>query len=155
MPRLLPKLQRALAASKNAGPEAFSLPGGLKPEKKRRSISRQLPIPPQLTDRTKSILLDEIQLVKGNRENEFVYHKKLPPQVRVMNKQVAAPGEEVPREMTEEERSWYSSPWCQSLKFVLFHLCIYQKLVRMLSSPIRQCIFTNKYLPSGRLHQFQ
>jgi hypothetical protein len=99
-----------LAASECAGPDAISLPEGLKSKRKRRSMNRPLPSQPALTGRTKSILLENIQLVKGPRDNDFLYHKKLPPQIRVA-KQTPVSSEDVPREMTEDERSWYSSPW--------------------------------------------
>jgi len=140
MPRLLPQLRRALLASRFAGADAFKLPEGLKPKKRQRTLNRPLPSLPPLTGRSKSVLLDEVQLVKRDRENEFMYHKKLPPRVRLNKKEKekillnGKEDEDVPREMTEDERSWYSSPW-----------------LRMLSSPMRQCIFTRNYLPSDFL----
>lgn len=151
MPRLLQKLRRVANAADRAGAAAISLPEGLARKRKRiQTLNRPLPTQPQLTGRAKSILLDDIKLMKGERSNKFIYHKKQPPQVRIMNNQKNSLLEEdAPREMTEEERSWYSSPWRQSVQLTKPCSCIYQFVVRMLSSPMRQCVFTGKYLPAG------
>jgi hypothetical protein len=125
MPRLLVNLRRALAEDQAASGKPIKLPKGLIPKKPQRTLNRPIPKLPAFTGRSKSVLLDEIQFVKSDRENAFLYHKKLPPHVRLSKKQKdeakkAKPGDDVPREMTEEERTWYSSPWRQLISLASY-----------------------------------
>ena len=112
MPRLLPRLLKALqeaplthmnskrvARSRNVGPC------------KRKSLYRPMPISLpsfHLAGRTRSILLEENPVTD---KRVFTRHKRLPPRVRLGPRPVLPNEDDVPREMTTQEREWWSSPY--------------------------------------------
>ena len=110
MPRLLPRLLKALqetpplnskhvAPSRNVG------------ARKRKSLYRPVPVSVPSFDpagRTRSILLDENPVTE---KRVFARHKRLPPRVRLGPRPVVHKEHDVPREMTAQEREWWSSPY--------------------------------------------
>ncbi|KAH7924039.1 hypothetical protein BV22DRAFT_540765 [Leucogyrophana mollusca] len=136
MPRLLPRLLQHLRDAPLTDKNT-QFKGGYVRYPKRISLKKPLPETPSFSaeHRTRSILLDE-HLVSDRRL--YDRHKSLPPRVRVHRRR-ATDNEESsvhdrPREMTDEEREWWSSPY-----------------LRMLSSPLRQCVLTRRYLPADFL----
>ncbi|EGO01806.1 hypothetical protein SERLA73DRAFT_103839 [Serpula lacrymans var. lacrymans S7.3] len=136
MPRLLPRLLRILAnalpAQKKGGREnnpRFS--------KKTKKNSRKPSLPAasfSLVNRTQSILLDPLNPITNPRTR--ARHKSAPPRVRVQGRRhlTEDPDHASPRSMTVLEREYWSSPY-----------------LRMLSTPLRQCIVTRRFLPSDFL----
>ncbi|KAG1892605.1 hypothetical protein F4604DRAFT_1875912 [Suillus subluteus] len=112
MPRLLPRLLKILQDA----PEPNTLSNGYTRYKKPSE------------GRTHSILLDdENPIIEGHLYNR---HKSLPPRVRLVKPLQYTGEHDHPREMTDEEREWWSSPY-----------------LRMLASPLRECQITRKKLP--------
>ncbi|KAG1755833.1 hypothetical protein EDB19DRAFT_1663195 [Suillus lakei] len=126
MPRLLPRLLKILQDT----PEPNSLSNGYTRYKKRVSMKNTIPETPTFTSegRTRSILLDNANPITEG----YLYdrHKTLPPRVRLVKPLQDTGDHDHPREMTDEEREWWSSPY-----------------LRMLASPLRECQITRKKLP--------
>ncbi|KAI0335608.1 hypothetical protein GY45DRAFT_1240198 [Cubamyces sp. BRFM 1775] len=120
MPRLIPRLLRALDHARTRAPHEVDIsPHG----------------------RTKSILLDRDALRLIYRHSRYQRHKTVAPQVHVSKarwkaKQMGGrvPLGALPREMTQEERSFYANPY-----------------LRMLGGPLRQCFQTRWLLPRDML----
>ncbi|KAG1753902.1 uncharacterized protein EDB91DRAFT_1215395 [Suillus paluster] len=130
MPRLLPRLLKTLQDAPQPNPAS----NGYTRYKKRISMKRLIPETPSFTSngRTHSILLDDANpITEGHLYNR---HKSLPPRVRLLKPLQDTGEHDHPREMTEEERDWWSSPY-----------------LRMLASPLRECQITRKKLPSDFL----
>ncbi|KAG1820318.1 uncharacterized protein BJ212DRAFT_1567544 [Suillus subaureus] len=130
MPRLLPRLLKILQDA----PEPNTLSNGYTRYKKRVSMKNTIPETPTFTSegRTRSILLDDANpITEGHLYNR---HKSLPPRVRLVKPLQDTGEHDHPREMTDEEREWWSSPY-----------------LRMLASPLRECQITRKKLPSDFL----
>ncbi|KAG2146693.1 hypothetical protein DEU56DRAFT_150776 [Suillus clintonianus] len=126
MPRLLPRLLKILQDA----PEPSSLSNGYTRYKKRVSMKNTIPETPTFSPegRTHSILFDDANpITQGHLYNR---HKSLPPRVRLVKPLQDTGGHDHPREMTNEEREWWSSPY-----------------LRMLTSPLRECQITRKKLP--------
>jgi len=107
MPRLLPRLLKILQDASQ--PNAPS--NGYTSYKKRVSMKRHVPVTPSFTSdgRTQSILLDEANpITEGHLYDR---HKSLPPRVRLPRPLLDTGEHDRPREMTEEEREWWSSPY--------------------------------------------
>lgn len=119
MPRILPRLLKALQESKLRSPTqpAFILPGLARRRNRKKSLWQPLPSEYSLSPhgRTQSILLDEFNPVAHCAA--FVAHKTLPPKVHLdeaVQKTRIADGEERedrPRSMTQEERGWWANPY--------------------------------------------
>ncbi|KAF8165180.1 hypothetical protein B0H34DRAFT_226919 [Crassisporium funariophilum] len=128
MPRLLPRLIRELEKQKSQH-SFFPFPK----RKRRRSLYR----PPQLipsfnpSSHDRSILLTPNNPVTNS--HDYVYHKSLPPTTQRPTlgdtSQVDAP-----RRMTADEYKWWANPY-----------------LRMLASPMRFCLATNRHVPSDFL----
>ncbi|KAH7887869.1 hypothetical protein F5I97DRAFT_910011 [Phlebopus sp. FC_14] len=132
MPRLLPRLLKAL---KEDGQQPKHLgKGGYVPSPKRKSLYRPVPQRPSFdpVGRRRSILLDKRNPV--TQDYVYVRHKTLPPRVRIYPAQVPKVGYDVPREMSVQEREWWSSPY-----------------LRMLSTPLRVCAVSRRTLPADFL----
>ncbi|KAI0306963.1 hypothetical protein B0F90DRAFT_1683861 [Multifurca ochricompacta] len=106
------------------------------PSKGAKSLRKQLPPSPVFSTRSRSILLDELNPI--TKPKAYRQHKTLPPQVRLPESQktrtVSRDGtieDDVRREMTAEEREWWANPY-----------------LRMLSTPLRKCAQSSRYLPS-------
>ncbi|KAG1780133.1 hypothetical protein EV702DRAFT_761806 [Suillus placidus] len=126
MPRLLPRLLKILQDA----PEPSTSSNGYTRYKKRVSMKNTIPETPTFTaeGRTHSILLDDANpITEGHLYNR---HKSLPPRVRLVKPLQDTGEHDRPREMTDEEREWWSSPY-----------------LRMLASPLRECQITRKKLP--------
>ncbi|KAI9447813.1 hypothetical protein H4582DRAFT_2107294 [Lactarius indigo] len=135
MRQLIPRLLRRLKERSAAGEIIRPL---RPPAQGAKSLRRPLPPPPVFSGsgRSRSILLDELNPV--TKPKLYRRHKSLPPQVRLPDSQktrtVSRNGtveDDVRREMTAEEREWYANPY-----------------LRMLSTPIRKCSLSSRYLPS-------
>lgn len=129
IPRLLQRLKERNVAGETIRPLRPRAQGA-------KSLRRSLPPPPTFSSRSQSILLDEINPI--TKPKAYQRHKSLPPQVRLPDSQktrtVSRDGtieDDVRREMTAEEREWYANPY-----------------LRMLSTPIRRCSLSSRYLPS-------
>lgn len=110
MPRILPRLIERLQATKPKKPfEPFNLH-----EYRARSKSIRKPLPPTPSfhpaDYSQSILLSPGNPIISSRD--YIRHKSLPPRVRLPKD--AIPGKNAydrPRNMTEQERRWWASPY--------------------------------------------
>ncbi|KAH9173456.1 hypothetical protein EDB89DRAFT_1850202 [Lactarius sanguifluus] len=131
IPRLLRRLKERSVAGETIRPLRPLAQGA-------KSLRRPLPPPPVFSGsgRSRSILLDEINPI--TKPKLYRRHKSLPPQLRLPDSQktrtVSRNGtieDDVRREMTAEEREWYANPY-----------------LRMLSTPIRKCLMSSRYLPS-------
>ncbi|KDQ64724.1 hypothetical protein JAAARDRAFT_167310 [Jaapia argillacea MUCL 33604] len=137
MPRLLPRLLARLADSPPKSPQTKRLP----PKSKRLSLYEPPSSDPisysylqedRASPRTQSILVDE-----GNpiiRAKELKRHKRLPPRVRFTKWPTRDVGGDEPREMSMEQRARWANPY-----------------LRMLSSPLRQCVYTSRLQPADLL----
>lgn len=107
MPRLLPRLLKILQDA----PESNTLSNGYTRYKKRVSMKNTIPGTPTFTSegRNHSILLDDANpITEGHLYNR---HKSLPPRVRLVKPLQDTGAHDHPREMTDEEREWWSSPY--------------------------------------------
>ncbi|KAF9008906.1 hypothetical protein BDQ17DRAFT_1539302 [Cyathus striatus] len=122
MPRLLPRILHKIAQEKDH-PKYFPFKNPQSP------VSRYKPLPPrpsfQPADYPTSILFSPAPNPVTN-PREYVIRKSLPP-VKCLH-------HDTPREMTDDERAWWSSPY-----------------LRMLASPMRHCFVTQRHLPAVRL----
>ena len=105
MPRLLPRLLKALQQTQLKHVRTQDVGS-----RKRKSLYRPAPASPSFHPggRTRSILLDENPMTD---KRVFARHKRLPPRVRIGPRPVILDEYDVPREMTTEEREWWSSPY--------------------------------------------
>ena len=127
MPRLLPRIlewieKNPLSKPKYKGPL-------IKPRERTRRRSLWRP-PPQTVEetgksllvdgRTQSLLADATNII--NHAEAYKRHKKLPPSVSSLKKKETIQesneelGEDSPREMSEEEKTWWSSPYRSSFQ---------------------------------------
>ena len=146
IPRLLRRLKERSVVDETIRPIRPPAQGA-------KSLRRSLPPPPVFSGRSRSILLDEINPITTPKA--YRRHKSLPPQVTLPDSQktrtVSRDGtveEDVRREMTAEEREWYANPY-RMFTFVLGEGPLTSAIVRMLSTPIRRCSLSSRYLPSG------
>lgn len=113
MPRLLPRLVKWF---KSQPSERQTYAGPLITRRRpRRSLWKPIKTPPvtALEDRTQSILVDDDNVVNNRRE--YMRHKRVSPRLRLGKVPQLQDGElDVPREMTEQERQWWSSPYRKS-----------------------------------------
>ncbi|KAF8631237.1 hypothetical protein AX15_002566 [Amanita polypyramis BW_CC] len=132
MPRLLPRLRTALAQ--------LAVPDKSHPFDIRRlrarpnSLHRPSAPPPSflLAHHPRSVLLAQSPIT---RSWDYVLRKSLPPRLYVPRRAKARNGEyDRPRQMNDEERRWWANPY-----------------LRMLASPMRRCMITNRYFPSDFL----
>ncbi|KAI9513180.1 hypothetical protein F5148DRAFT_278646 [Russula earlei] len=136
MRRLIPRLLRRLKATSIVPEKIRPL---RRPAKGAKSLRKQLPPPPVFFGRSQSVLLDAVNPIMHPKA--YRRHKSLPPQVRLLDSQktrtISRDGtveDDVRREMTSEEREWWANPY-----------------LRMLSTPLRRCAQSLRYLPSDFL----
>jgi len=106
-PRILPRLLKFLQDA----PLSNSQSNGNVRYRKRVSMKQPILESPSFTSkgRTQSILLDDTNpITEGHLYDK---HKSLPPRVRVQRTPNDTGGDGRPREMTKEEREWWSSPY--------------------------------------------
>lgn len=118
-PRLLPRLLKFL----QDGPLPNSQSNRNIRYRKRVSMRKRVPETPSFTSdgRTQSILLDDTNpITEGHLYDR---HKSLPPRVRIRGTLHDTGEYDRPREMTEEEREWWSSPY--RAWGSLFPWCVY------------------------------
>ncbi|KAL5527646.1 hypothetical protein ACEPAG_6447 [Sanghuangporus baumii] len=137
MPRLLPRLLKWLEHNPPSQPD-FRGPLA-KRRRKIRSLWKPIPSPDELNksfilnNRHESLLLEGDEVIV--KQNALTRHKSLPPMVKLQkNQEDQTIGRDIPREMSELEKQWWSSPY-----------------LRMLSSPIRSCILSSRHLPTDFL----
>ncbi|THV08709.1 hypothetical protein K435DRAFT_627812, partial [Dendrothele bispora CBS 962.96] len=132
MPRILPRLLPQLVTHSSKKFEPFSLKSL---RWRGKSLRRVVPIPLSLDPAEN---LESILLTRNNQiaySKKYVHHKSLPPRVHVGNHPNTKAGHhDGPRSMSAEERQWWSSPY-----------------LRMLGSPMRQCLLTGQLLPKDFL----
>ncbi|KAH0587302.1 hypothetical protein J132_09478 [Termitomyces sp. J132] len=130
LPRLLGRLERT---SQRVSLDRFVLP-----RRRPRSLYRSVPTPPsfQPAHHPKSILLYDPPTNPITSSRVYDRHKTLPPLPRRFDKPRPrkTTDEDGPRAMTLEERKFWSSPY-----------------LRMIASPLRQCIITSRFLPNDFL----
>lgn len=160
MPRLLPRLVKELAhhnpaaAIDRANAERFKALD--RPKKK--SLHKPVPPFPSFfpSDYPTSILLDPVNPIAN--AHDYTRHKTLPPAVRLHRRPtpIESPQDQwkdQTREMTEHERKWWSSPYSMYAHiqyYLLIILLMSRYTVRMLSSPMRTCILTQRRVPTGK-----
>lgn len=113
MPRLLQRLVNQLSAPKfRQVDRRIPYAPGSRGRRRPKSLFKPLPPEPSWSpsDRTQSIILDDLNPVIHRKIYEV--HKTLPPRLRVSPRQGATTDEyDRPREMTAQERAWWSSPY--------------------------------------------
>ncbi|OSD04382.1 hypothetical protein PYCCODRAFT_152156 [Trametes coccinea BRFM310] len=140
MPRFIPRLLRALEHARSRPPRFTRRPPTpLVADKRVFTRPQEVDISPH--GRSQSILLDRKAVRLIYRHARYQPTKSLAPEVRVSKarwraKQAfgRAPAGVLPREMTQEERSYHANPY-----------------LRMLGSPLRQCFHTGWLLPREML----
>ncbi|KAJ7499064.1 hypothetical protein FB451DRAFT_1204131 [Mycena latifolia] len=123
MPRILPRLIKLPLSGHFPSPRRTPVLSLRKP------VS---PLPSALpADYPRSVLLSPGNIITNS--HDYVRHKSMPPVHRMGRRKTPRDQLEYdpPREMSAQERIWWSSPY-----------------LRMLASPIRQCFFTERYLPA-------
>ncbi|OCH90685.1 hypothetical protein OBBRIDRAFT_581755 [Obba rivulosa] len=131
MPRFIPRLLKHLEKSP---PQSTPYVFRTKQPQPRLKIQKPPPECPPLSPegRTQSIVMDSLNPIL--KIGKYKRRKKLSPRVLVSKWRHKMPQTvgsiEQHRAMTEEERSYWSNPY-----------------LRMLASPIRQCMATERYLP--------
>lgn len=125
MPRLLPRLIKWLERNPLSHPE-YRGPLTKTTTRRRRSLWKPTPSPDtleapfSLKGRRNSLLVDHENIITTPRMSRR--HKTLPPTPRLQKNQVALSGEdESPREMNEQEKQWWSSPY-RTLFFSFCHI---------------------------------
>jgi hypothetical protein len=160
MRQLIPRLLRRLKARSFASEKIRPL---RPPAKGAKSLRKQLPPPPIFFGRSRSILLDDVNPIMHPKA--YRRHKSLPPQVTLLpgsqkgarTRTVSRDGtveDDVRREMTPEEREWWANPYRMFSSFLFHSVKKFPAewtppVVRMLSTPIRKCAQSSRYLPSG------
>ena len=152
MPRLIVRLLKSIQDAPLRRHKSKDISS--KPRRKPQQSLRQ-PLPSTSLSpfgRSKSILLDDVNPITD--PDAFKQHKSLPPKPWIEDSQRDAAKNQYdqPRDMSDEERSWWASPYC-----TLTHLPTSSSssssslnalnIVRMISSPIRECIVTQRHLP--------
>ncbi|KAJ7086742.1 hypothetical protein C8R44DRAFT_991583 [Mycena epipterygia] len=129
MPRILPRLIKLPLS----GQYPLSFPRAAR-------VSQRKPVPPLpsvlAADYPRSVLLSPGNIITSS--HDYVHHKSKPPVHRLRRQRVpqkpSLKGHEPLREMSPQERIWWSSPY-----------------LRILASPLRLCFATEpqRYLPAG------
>lgn len=114
MPRILPRLRKVISEG-GSGPRTDIL----WPRRRNSKKSLCKPVPPRPTfkvaDYKESILLTPGNPITNSRD--YVRHKTVPPRLRLKRRVVAAsPTNNLPREMTKEERKWWADPYRKSFE---------------------------------------
>lgn len=142
MPRILPRLN-ALLKKQEHHPKYFPFP---KPKRRKSLYRPPLPIPSFLpADYPTSILLAPDNPITNSWK--YKRHKTLPP--ATIPPSLDSSQTDNPRGMTSEEFRWWSNPYRACLFLFWTASFSISSSVRMLASPLRQCIVTNRALPSG------
>lgn len=144
MPRILPRLVRGVGNKSEDFPFCRPI----------KNATKSLYKPPREapsfhpSHHERSILLATPSPVCDTRA--YVRHKRRPPnlvQYGPLDKESVDP----PRQMSDREREWWANPYRALCYFFDISRLLYlSPLVRMLSSPLRTCILTNRTLPSGK-----
>jgi hypothetical protein len=157
MPRLLPRLCAAWSKvrDKTLQPQPPRPPS---PPRQKPQPGTRLPVEYALKSlsvegRTQSLLLESANAVK--RRRDYKYRKAPSPKVsgqglvrpRIDPVRHALPAET--RCMTPEERKWWSSPYCKRFMYPAPATLNFFNAVRMLSGPMRRCIFVQRLIPKG------
>ncbi|KIO07227.1 hypothetical protein M404DRAFT_998638 [Pisolithus tinctorius Marx 270] len=136
MPRLLPRLIKKFKETPLGEPRPRHLDKRVHVPSRKKGSFQPIPERPSysVAGRVQSILLDDQSPVTNSRA--YIRHKGLSPRVLIPPVKAAGDNAEshVPREMTAQEREWWSSPY-----------------LRMLSSPIRWCTISRRHKPSDFL----
>ncbi|KAF7985225.1 hypothetical protein HWV62_7866 [Athelia sp. TMB] len=135
MPRILTRLQRQIETSSSSAKRVWPSPKPFPRKKKLSCVEPALPNPSfSAAGRTQSILVDNVNPIVDS--NAYASHKSSAPVVAVRRRVPYPTTSDVdrPRVMTAQERRWWASPY-----------------LRMLSSPCRTCIVSNRTLPSDFL----
>ncbi|PFH52529.1 hypothetical protein AMATHDRAFT_1936 [Amanita thiersii Skay4041] len=135
MPRLLPRLIRKTSQQVHLQKLYPLSVHAIRPSK--ASLRRpSLPAPFfHPAHHKQSLLLSSTPSNPITASRDYIQHKSLPPRAYIPERAKArANGYDRPRQMNANERRWWANPY-----------------LRMLSSPIRKCIVTNRYLPSDFL----
>jgi len=120
MPRILPRLLDKIARQgqvKKEKVDAFDVRAFRYP---RKSIHKPVPPRPSFhpSDHPQSILLAPANPVTNSQD--YVQHKSFPPRLRVSKRVRVRPNEyDRPREMSDEERSWWASPYRMYVRVLL------------------------------------
>ncbi|KAJ7742408.1 hypothetical protein DFH07DRAFT_925533 [Mycena maculata] len=128
MPRILPRLIKLPLSG-----QYLPLPRSPRPPPLRKPVP---PLPSALpADYPRSALLSPKNIITNSQD--YARHKSMPPVRRLLSRRRKRPNlneHDPPREMSAQERTWWSSPY-----------------LRMLASPIRRCILTERYMPMAFL----
>ena len=151
MPRLIARLLKSIQDAPLRRHKSKDIPSKSR-RKPQQSLRRPLPST-SLTPsgRSKSILLDSVNPITD--ADAFKQHKSLPPKPWIEKSQRCAAKNEYdqPRDMSDEERSWWASPYCMSPHLHTSSSLNALNIVRMISSPIRECMVTQRHLPKDFL----
>jgi hypothetical protein len=114
MPRLLPRLTSIIHAQQDS---SHIFPFDIKKYRPRRPKSLHQPVAPRLSfdphAYPQSVLLESENPIAT--PDRYTLHKTLPPRVFVPQNALHREDEhDKPRQMTEEERKWWSSPYRMS-----------------------------------------
>nr|GAT54005.1 predicted protein [Mycena chlorophos] len=120
MPRLIPRLIKIDLSGEFLPPRKISWPD---------THSKPVPPSPPPNDPTRSLLLTPGNPITNARD--YVRHKSRPTVFRLRETRKTESGV---REMTPEERGWWSNPY-----------------LRMLASPVRQCLVSQRLFPTDLL----
>ncbi|KAJ6509958.1 hypothetical protein C8R47DRAFT_1314593 [Mycena vitilis] len=126
MPRILPRLVKLPLSG------TYPFPNNKPPSPPRRPVPPLHSVLPQ--DYPRSVLLSPGNIITNS--DDYVHHKTMAPlptrrfRRRRVSQQTAF-AEDGRREMSAQERLWWSNPY-----------------LRMLASPIRQCFLSKRYLPT-------
>lgn len=143
MPRIIPRLKEQIKKQVNL-PTYFPFP---KPKRKKSLYRPPRPIPSfRPSDYPTSILLAPDNPITSSWD--YKRHKTLPP--AIIPPSLDSSQIDKPRVMTSDEFRWWSNPY-RAFLFFFGHLHPFSRSssVRMLASPLRHCIVTNRTLPSG------
>lgn len=149
MPRILPRLAREVEKHTHKS-ENFPFCRPIKTPTK-PSLYKPPGVAPSFhpSHHERSILLASPSPVCDTRA--YVRHKRRPPNL-VQHGSPDKESVDPPRQMSDKEREWWANPYRVFLfYFYFFNVCL-SLLVRMLSSPLRTCVLTNRTLPSGKSH---
>jgi hypothetical protein len=149
MPRIIPRLIQKIAEQSDRA--KFSVPLALKNNRAKKSLYQPLRPKPSYYpgDYEQSILLKP-----GNPVSEkkaYVRHKTQPPRPYADGQHRPKPGDIDPvRLMNDSECNWWANPYCTCLLQVKCGRLTVGISVRMLTSPLRKCTVTGRYLPTGK-----
>ena len=156
MPRLLPRLRQAWATVRDKVQEPRVVvsrnPRPKQPTGYKSPIEHAISVL-STQSRTHSLLFDPKNPVEWRRD--YRYRRSPGPRIRGPNwvqSKIDPVRHAFPpyaRRMTEKEREWWSSPYCEFIPRKPLAAVIQNFKVRMLSGPMRLCLLSNRHLPKG------